>query len=94
MNIVFVDTIKSNKYKVNVVITIIFIVVSGNGYKTFNINGLKTFYYQYIRTNSLHHWTKGDKYSEEQAFFHSVQDAITWCQKQGKEFTIYDPKEI
>ena len=57
---------------------------------TFDINGLKAFYYQYIRTNSLHYWTRGDKYTEEQAFFHSVQDAITWCETNNKMFSIFE----
>ena len=58
---------------------------------TFDVNGLKCFYYQSINRNGLYHWVRGDRSTEDRAFFHSVQDAITWCQKQGKKFTIYDP---
>ena len=61
---------------------------------TFNINGLNNFYYMPEPKGGLHHWEKDFEYYNEQAFFHSIQDAITWCQKQGKEFTIYDSREI
>ena len=61
---------------------------------TFSINGLQNFYYTFPNGKSLWQWERDWKYYNDQAFFHSIQDAITWCQKQGKEFTIHDKKEI
>ena len=62
---------------------------------TFDLIGLEEFTYQTLNRTEYGIWQRSRmNYINEQAFFHSVQDAITWCQKQGKEFTVYDPKEI
>ena len=57
---------------------------------TFNINGLQNFYYTFPNGKNLRQWELDWEYYNDQAFFHSKQDAVTWCQKQGKGFTIYE----
>ena len=61
---------------------------------TFSMVGLQTFDYTTLNGKGFYIWERAWIPYKDIAFFHSVQDAITWCQKQGREFTIYDPKEI
>jgi hypothetical protein len=60
---------------------------------TFNLIGLANFTYQTLNRTEYGIWERSRIHYHEQAFFHSVQDAIAWCQKQGRKFTIYDPEE-
>ena len=57
---------------------------------TFSIAGLQNFWYIPEPSGGPHQWERDWGYYKDQAFFHSVQDAITWCKAHGKEFTIYD----
>jgi hypothetical protein len=57
---------------------------------TFSIVGLQSFDYTTLDGKGFYVWERAWIPYREDVFFHSIQDAITWCQQQGKEFTIYD----
>jgi hypothetical protein len=57
---------------------------------TFSIGGLQSFYYTSEPGGSLHHWSREYGHYMDQSFFHTVQEAIDWCQKQGNAFTVLE----
>ena len=58
---------------------------------TFNLIGLEEFTYETLNRTECGIWQRSRmNYINEQAFFHSVQDAIDWCKVNNKKFTIYD----
>ena len=56
----------------------------------FDIEGLQTFHYHSYDKHTYSFWDRNSPLTEGYLFFHSKQDAIVWCEKNNKVFTIYE----
>jgi hypothetical protein len=56
----------------------------------FDLKGLCTFNYHSYDKHLYSFWDRNSPLTEEDLFFRSKQDAVNWCEKNSKVFTIYE----